>query len=246
VLACLCVVALSCRRSERVPAENDPAAPREFILPIPNSELAPIFPPVWRRGDHWRVAMTSENQMSRTINGDRLYSEIVFEMRVAEIPRNELGLFRLDVTSETPEHVVRYHAYYRAHPFSFARLVPLDDDGKPTSPVREQSSEDAPYPESEGSYPGRFLGDFPTMPRPARLGESTYLVRGWPARVQKVERTGDVLRFTIYRTEFQVVTMEWKRGAPWWSSLQRTRSPYYNHPESAFDGSGKLLESASQ
>ena len=169
-----------------------------------------------------------------------------YELKVAEVPADETGFYRLEATSIRADNdtLSRYHVYYRKKPFSFAKLVRIDDyDGTPEhSPIWQQPANEAPHPEVHETF--RFISDFPIMPDHPWLGESTYFSSfGRPLWVQKVERTADGLRFTVTLAGGgRQSVMDWKRGSPWWSSLGRFHRGYSSKPEMYFNGSGLLVE----
>jgi hypothetical protein len=225
---------------------SDPA-PRDLSLPAPDDELWPTFPPIWRKGERWRVSMVTEKEISIAMGSptNTIHGYVVYEFRVAEVPAMETGFYRLDATSIRADDTVlrRYHVYYRKKPFSFAKLVRLEDDGTPEiHPVWQQPANEEPHPERHQQF--RFFTDFPIMPDHPWLGEATYsLPDGRPSWVQKVERTADGLRFTVGLPGGGLESvMDWKRGAPWWSSLGRYHSGFPDRSEMYFDGSGLLVE----
>jgi hypothetical protein len=252
--ASLAVVAvlLSCREAPRKPepaVESTVSDPRpETAAPDHDNELAPAFPPVWRPGDHWQVTMITQTERSMGMGGfpGKVYGYVVYELRVAEVPGDEAGFYRIIARSVRADDTAerRFHVYYRKKPFSFARLVKLDDEGNPRpSPVWQQDPVDDVQPSIRDTF--RFMTDFPIMPDPPRIGRTEYRSHDCVhPSVQLVEATGDGLRFTFMpgcNDHFRVV-MDWKRGAKWWSSLGRFTLGSEATPEMYFDGSGLLLE----
>lgn len=244
---------LSCREPPRKPelaAEVTAPAPAiEVVPPDPDNDLAGVFPPIWRLGDHWRVSMVTPNEVSMRMIGYDFpveYGYVVYEFHVAEVPADDAGFYRLTALSIRADDSRDrgFHVYYRKKPFSFERVTQLDQAGEPRSaPVWRQYPDEGPLPEIREQ--NRFIGDFPIMPDPPRLGRSMYPLSGYiHPRIQLVERTADGLRFTLEPGcgDRGGIVMDWKRGAKWWSSLGR----YGRHREAPcemyFNGSGLLVE----
>jgi len=97
-----------------------------------------------------------------------------------------------------------------------------------------------PVPYLGGEW-GRFIKDFPAMPTVPRLGIVPFVLDRGPV-TQEIERTAEGLRFTLLQTTLRVV-ITWKRGAPWWLSLERVALPFPGGTEPPqFLASGRLLE----
>jgi hypothetical protein len=212
-------------------------------MPDPHDELSSIFPPKWKRGDRWRVSMSTRSERAE-LAGKIRYQDLVFEMRVAEVPATDAGLYRIDISTDDDGFPIRARAYYRKRPFSFQHIESIDEKGERTSSDEYGEEQDGrPLPVS-GSL-DRFWFDFPVMPDPPRLGETQFTRRNENRVIYTVERHEDTLRFTRREGRSTVSVIEWKRGAPWWTTLARTAGSFSvktREFEDAFDGSGRLLD----
>jgi hypothetical protein len=212
--------------------------PTPTVVPPAPIAFAQVFPPTWKLGDTWRVAMKTEVQgipVAGPYTG-REYITQEFNFEVIDVPSSSdaEGVYRLDIRTKRDGRMLRYYGLYRAKPFSFMRLE--DDDGKSVL-LSYGTNPAAPY---LGGDRGGVVVDFPVLPTPATVGTTTFQVEGAPA-TQQVERTPTGLRFTFRRYTLQVI-IEWNAGEPWWSSHERIalQLPGLDWPPQ-FLSSGKLL-----
>ncbi len=229
-IAACCLALGACQ----APAEA--AKPKETTMAQENPPQNPfegVFPPAWKVGTRWRVAMKTEYDGPPLMApAGPMFEELEFAFRVVAMPEGDDGVYRLDV--ECKPSRLHYYATYRAKTFSFVRLE--DEAGKSVSMVDETNP---PIPYLGGVW-GRFIKDFPAMPTVPRTGIVPFVFNKEPA-TQDVERTADGLRFTLTRATLRVV-IDWKRGAPWWSSLERVAFQFPGIPgPPQFLASGKLL-----
>ena len=193
--------------------------PKPTPTEVPPAPIAfeQVFPPTWKLGDTWRVAMKTEVQ-GIPVGGPytgREYITQEFKYEVIEVPSptDAEGVYRLDIRTKQDGRMLRYYGSYRAKPFSFMRLE--DDDGN-SVPSFESANPAAPY---LGGDWGGVIKDFPVLPTPATVGTTTFQIAGAPA-TQQVEPTPTGLRFTFRRYTLQVI-IEWNAGESWWSSHER-------------------------
>lgn len=201
-----------------------------------------VFPPAWKLGDRWRVSMKTDVPtvpiMMPRDGPDVRRVEVVYEFKVTEVANDDDGLFRLKVSSSEgaagPQKYdgppLRYVATYRKAPFSFVSLV--DDQGRPvTNGGAAESNPPIPY---TGEPWGLFIKNFPVMPADGLRGMFSFQPAGQlgmlgPA-TQVAMPTRDGLRFTLLtRTNLQV-TIDWKHGSPWWSSIECKALPLIPPP----------------
>jgi hypothetical protein len=210
---------------------KETAMPQE--IPPPNP-FEGIFPPAWKVGTRWRASMKTQSRgipVMGPVTGP-VYDEIELAFRVIDAPGGDDGVFRIDVQSKAGGPRIHYVASYRARPFSFVRLE--DEAGKSISRMDETNP---PIPYIGGDW-GGFIKDFPAMPTIPRAGLVPFLFDKEPA-AQDTERTAEGLRFTLTRTNLRAV-IHWKRGAPWWSSIEETVNMPPLPPQLV--ASGKLLD----
>jgi len=220
------------------PADNVKNAqdPTEVIIARETSPQDPfegVFPPAWKVGDRWRVSMKTEVPAVpvKSPMWERTFADVVFDFRVLSVSSSDDGVFEIDIQSK--EEGLRYVGKYRKKPFSFVRLE--DERGK-TIAMTEETNPAIPY---VGEPWGKFIKDYPIMPLVPRVGVTPFVLYNRPA-TQEIERTAEGLRFTIVVFDLRVV-INWKRGAPWWSSVERTG--YLPPLPVKFLGSGELLGS---
>ena len=179
-------------------------------LPAPSSDpFEGVFPPAWHVGDRWRVSMSSVFRHA----GEQDVRTLVYDFLVEEAPEGDEGVFLVRIKSATLPRV-NWLGKYRKRPFSF---VGLEDPGG--NPVPPSSHDNGEGPFVGTTWEG-FLKDFPIMPAVPRLGV-TPLTSKKPELTQEIARTPEGLRFTLVDGPLRSV-IEWKRGAPWWSSLEWT------------------------
>jgi hypothetical protein len=199
----------------------------------PKDPFEGVFPPAWKVGDRWRVTMKTEDMNARYAarrwTGPS-FVDVVFDFRVLELPASDGGVFLVDVECK-PERL-HFLGKYRKTPFSFVRLE--DERGKSVS-MTDETNPPLPY---LGQPWDKFIKAFPAMPWTPHLGITPFVFDKAPA-AQEIERTADGLRFTISATYVRVV-ITWKRGAPWWSSVEQTAFGIPVLPPQLL-GSGALL-----
>ena len=224
-----------CRAAE-APLEPfpDPPIAMEPVLdePFAGDPYQGIFPPVWKAGDHWRVATRSNDSLPARGPSPFFETRKVYDVSVTAAPTAD-GLQRLDIVAAgKAQHVI---AVYRRNPFSFVRLE--DARGRPLRGPRDENPSPAPW---FGFLDQGFLDDFPVQPRAPTLGIESFTARGLPA-TQQVQRTRSGLRFTLRRGQ-RAIVMDWKRGDPWWSTLRDDAVPWPGDDGYAvFLASGRLL-----
>jgi hypothetical protein len=163
----------------------------------------------------------------------RVFGEIVFRFHVIEVPDKKDALYRLEVLPENGP--TGYVLSYRDNPFSLAGFERIRG-GK-----REEGEKNGPQPFVATSM-DRLVLDFPMTPPPERLFRPlTKDLHGDPF-TQTFDPINDGARATLespgYRVEFV-----WKKGLPWWSSVDRTYTPRSNEGrDRTFAGSGRLLQ----
>jgi hypothetical protein len=212
--------------------------PTKPTVTQPTIPIERVFPPAWKVGDKWRVSMKTQVHgipVRGPYKGPE-FRTVEFEFRVTAVPSDTdaEGVYRLDIRGADDGDKLQYYGLYRAKPFSFLRLE--DEQGKAVA----QGDETNPAVPYLGGDRGAFIKDFPVLPTPATFGSVPFVVDAAPA-TQEIESTPTGLRFTFTRYDLHVV-MEWKAGAPWWSSLERIALPLpgLNWPPQ-FLGSGTLL-----
>lgn len=179
----------------------------------PSDPFEGVFPPRWRVGDRWRVTMSSDAP-DKTGNPKRFFRNRVFDFRVEEVPEGDEGFFLVRIKSDgTPK--VDWIGKYRNKAFSFVRL---EDERGEAVPWHQADNGASPC---IGDTPEGYLKDFPMMPPLPRLGVTPFIFEKNVAMAQDIERTVDGLRFTIIGEHGFRSLIEWKRGAPWWSSVER-------------------------
>jgi hypothetical protein len=226
-VACCCI--LSCQATaEHAPKKEIAVTPRA----IPQDPFEGVFPPAWKAGDKWRVSMKTQfgDPNVAMPNYRRPFGDLVFEFQVLSVPQEDDGVYLVDIQSKNPTH--HYVAQYRKNPFSFVRL---DDQLNPDFTRFTESNSCLPHV----GLLDRIIQDFPAMPQVPRLGVTPFLRLGRIPAAQEIEATGEGLRFTITAPNFQSV-MTWKRGAPWWSTVERGGMSPLGSQE--FLGSGELLK----
>ncbi len=183
-------------------------------MPTPSSDpFEGVFPPLWRVGDRWRATMSSEVN-NKTGNPKRFFRNVVFDFRVEDVPEGDDGFFLVRIKSADISSV-NWVGKYRKKPFSFVRL---EDQSGRAVPWSDADNGESPF---VGLTNEGFLKDFPIMPTVPRLGVTPFIFKKNVPIAQQVERTPDGLRFTLVEGHLTSV-IEWKRGAPWWSSLEWT------------------------
>lgn len=144
-----------------------------------------------------------------------MWTEQRFDMTVAEVPTARAGAYKLATVSDT----FRYFAWYRPEPFTFDRL---DDDVEGTlSPALP--FDHAPPRPYLGGLRGGFITDFPALPIPPTTGEQPMAIEGRPGVLTVKEVNGGV-QWT-YESDALREVMVWRRGDPWWSTLERRLMP---------------------
>jgi hypothetical protein len=202
-----------------------------------------VFPPAWKIGQRWRVSMTADDPIAHMVVGASPFVKVEFALRVDSVPASDDGVFVVNV-QRTDRVAQQYEATYRKQPFSF---VQVKDLRFPNAQGQEANTSIPFY-----GVPMRgFIRDFPALPGVAQLGVTPFMAGSYPA-TQNIERTADGLRFTVEAWGYRGV-ITWKRGAPWWSSIECVDMPivpgFPVPPKfrcsgtllSKFDASGRLL-----
>jgi len=194
------------------------AAPRPH--PLLPEELEGVFPPRWSIGDDWFVR-TSAHQ------NDPFHGEVrlreVFHYRVVDVPRTGHEYYLIE--SEGGPRQMREHWFLVFRPPDYSEIASQG------SMVPGEEIASLPH-QLYGS--GRGIFTFPMAPpflssNPPRfanpiheeLREEDGQILHSP--VQTIEPTLAGLRVTLeVIQEFAMlrIVMEWRRGAPWWSSLR--------------------------
>jgi hypothetical protein len=194
-----------------------------------------VFPPAWKVGDHWRATMKTEydgQPIAAKWTGP-IFQEFDFDFRVSEVPANDDGVFLIDIENKPLR--LHYVGKYRNKPFSFVRLE--DQLGYGISNTPDETNPPIPY---MGRSWGKFVKVFPALPWPPRLGHTPFVFNKVFA-TQVIERTADGLRFTL-ETQYERFVITWKRGAPWWSSMEQTVLSPPGFPPQEVYGSGGLID----
>lgn len=199
-----------------------------------------VFPPAWRKAESWRVKMNTEIPSPAMYGRRPPYGDVEFEIVVVDVPSEPDGFYRLDAIGLGEDTDLRYAIYYRKRPFSFARIQELDRAGLTTRAAHvpdERPAPAEPHLYNRGR-PTRFIDDFPMMPNPPYLGLRTFS-DGGASLTQRVETIEQGLRFIVAYGD-QCAVVEWHRGDPWWTKLERT-IPRPTPLPAENDGNGVLL-----
>lgn len=169
--------------------------------------LEATFPPKWRLGDTWRVVEDS----GKTIHprGRRTWT---FVYRVTAVPNEDSREYSVTVRPEV-SYPTEVHVFtFREKPFSLAKIVTISErhDGR----SEDATNEARPFAQDFIHAPAAFPIEIS-----ARVSDA---VTAYPDVVQSVQAFPDGIQFVLHDTRWRQgrVTIAWRPGAPWWSSMR--------------------------
>ena len=200
-----------------------------------------IFPPEWNQGDHWRVAMKTENPVTADFRPS--YAEHVFDLRVLAIPAVRIATYAVEARSQDFAGVT-FTLYYRRDDFSLEKVTRRD---------LSQSEETIIF---NGNHPFIYyerrlpvIPDFPVGELREAAGSRKFTVAGQEV-IQEVQVSKEAAKITLQRIEppgSLRVDIEWAAGNPWWSKIECSENPPPNAPfEGQIVASGYLLTGSGQ
>lgn len=214
VLAMLALV--GCDRAPDPPACPPPtlASPTQSVSPpvtrLPPESIEGIWPPAWKKGDAWRVTSEMRYQPGATDHRSAVF-------RVVAASDGPEGVYQVEVTRDgdkSPSHAVTF----RRDDFSVARLRDTSDEALFHREIY-----------MSGTWP---IFAFPIVPaglvNPAQFPPQRSVEYGFDRgeweRWQLILTHGDAMTIELVARQryafsnFRII-MEWRRGDPWWSSV---------------------------
>lgn len=169
--------------------------------------LEATFPPKWKLGDTWRVVEDS----GKTIHprGRRTWA---FVYRVTAVPDEDSREYSVAVRPEV-SYPTEVHVYtFREKPFSLAKIVTISE--RHDYRFEDARNEARPFAEEFLHAPAAFPIEIS-----ARVSDT---VTAYPDVVQTVQAFPDGIQFVLHGMGWHQgrVTIVWRPGAPWWSSMR--------------------------